>query len=221
MNTEIIYEDNSIIVCRKNAGFPVQTKRLGQMDMENELKNYLKSKGVSHPYVGIVHRLDQPVEGVMVVAKSEKAAAYLSKQVSEASQDKVMKKIYEAKVIGQVEKESAELVNYLVKDSRSNTSKVVNDKNIKDAKKAILKYELKECDGKTSILKIELMTGRHHQIRVQLSAMGHPIIGDTKYGNASSESFNKENNIRKLHLKAVSLSFLHPESHELVTFSID
>lgn len=133
MKTKILYEDRDIIVCHKPAGIAVQSAGVGSMDMVSELKRYLK-QSMKEPYLGVVHRLDQPVEGVIVFAKTQKAAAELSKQAAapgdmtqagEAS-DKVMKKIYYAEVYGHLPETSGELLNDLVKDEKTNTSYVVS-----------------------------------------------------------------------------------------------
>lgn len=267
MRTKIIYEDKDIIVCHKPSGIAVQSAGIGSIDMVSELKNYLNLSGQNpsktsknkEPYLGIVHRLDQPVEGVMVFAKTPKAAASLSGQ-AEGSLSGGMTKIYQAEVFGHLQEQSGELRNYLIKDGKTNTSKAVEEadivsnkeleipepiplvnsqgkfdngspnvsrkksakfiKNKNPYKLAVLHYKVIEQKKETDILRIQLHTGRHHQIRVQFSHAGYPLIGDTKYASEASAAYNKENNIREIALKAVQLEFTHPSSGEKMVFSI-
>ncbi|MBP3609888.1 MAG: RluA family pseudouridine synthase [Lachnospiraceae bacterium] len=219
---EIIYEDADIIVCHKHAGIAVQTAGIGSKDMVSELKNYLKSAaGKKEPYLGIVHRLDQPVEGVMVFAKTARAAASLSRQV-EKGEGSGMRKIYQAEVVGHMEAPSGELKDYLIKDGKSNTSRVAEQAFVSSgqAKPAVLRYEVKERFEETELLEIQLLTGRHHQIRVQLSHAGCPLAGDTKYASEASALYNRKHNIRTAALKAVRLEFSHPVTGTWMVFSI-
>ena len=174
---EMLFEDAHILVCRKPAGIATQSARAGQQDIVSLIKNE-RAKKKEEPYVGLVHRLDQPVEGVMVFAKTPQAAAKLSKQVA----DRGMDKYYLAVVEGQLEKDGV-LENYLVKDGRTNLSRVAAGPEEKDAKKAKLSYQVLnyDRDRDLSLIKIKLDTGRHHQIRVQMAAAGHPLVGDQKY----------------------------------------
>lgn len=233
MKTQIIYEDNDILVCYKPAGIAVQTASSFQQDMVSELKNYLaqnyNSAGQSHgklgkePYIGVVHRLDQPVSGVLVFAKNQPAAADLSAQV----QDGRARKVYRACVCGTFLEDHREgiLEDILIKDAKTNTSRVVKSgsKEAKQGKKAKLTYKvLQEIaleDGMYSEVEIQLFTGRHHQIRVQCSNAGHPILGDTKYGTPKSLelSAKTENGLK---LCAYSLSFIHPKTKKEMTFSV-
>lgn len=192
---EILYEDNNLIVCYKPAGVATQTNRLGQQDMESLLKNYVagelrkQNKNVS-PYIGIVHRLDQPVEGVMVYAKNPKTAAALSKQVRERSIGKnyyALVQLPDGKTFAEttgLPKEGTR-EDYMVFDRRSNISKLV-PKGIKEAKKAVLDYKVIAEEQGRALLDITLHTGRHHQIRLQLAGMGTPIVGDRKYGKSQA-----------------------------------
>lgn len=231
MNIEIIHEDNDIILCRKPAGVATQTKRLGQQDMESLLKNYRAKKGET-PYIGVVHRLDQPVEGLMVFAKNQKAAASLSKQV----QQRMIGKHYyavSAKVPDELE---GVLENYLVTDKKTNYTSVVKagqsvtdlnnkmDVNGPDVKKAVLEYKvLAQVEGKV-LFDILLHTGRQHQIRVQMAHMGCPLVGDEKYGvcNGGSVSNTKQVNVKKSQLALCSycLEFAHPTTGQKMDFSI-
>lgn len=211
MSMEILYEDTEIIVCVKPAGVATQTKKLGQADMESLLKNYRVSKG-EPPYIGVVHRLDQPVGGVMVFAKNKEAAADLSRQI----QGKLADKYYYAMTDGVPEKQKGSLEDYLLRDGKSNTSSVVSRQNA-EAKRAALSYEVLEQNGIRAILRVQLETGRHHQIRVQLSHAGFPIVGDRKY--------NFKENMRpfsgNLALCSYKLGFKHPKTHKKMEFEID
>lgn len=176
MELNIQYEDEAILVCHKPAGVPTQSNRIGEMDMVSLLANYRSSKG-QEPYVGLVHRLDQPVEGVMVLGKTKQAAAALSQQVSS---HRVIKQYY-AVTEGCPKQDEGELTDYLVRDGRTNSSRVVSAKDA-GAKKANLSYKVLHRGESRSLLLITLHTGRHHQIRVQLSHAGCPVVGDRKYG---------------------------------------
>ena len=173
---EIIFEDEFIIVCKKMSGIPTQTPKSGVTDMVSLLKNYRVSKG-EPPYIGLVHRLDQPVEGVMVFAKDKKSAAALSAQM----QAHTFEKYYYAMVEGTFSPACGTLGNYLLRDGKSNVSSVV-PKDTTGAKRAELSYETVKTMEDRSLVRIQLKTGRHHQIRVQLSERGFPLVGDVKYG---------------------------------------
>lgn len=226
MKTKILYEDRDIIVCHKPAGIAVQSAGVGSMDMVSELKRYRK-QSEKEPYLGIVHRLDQPVEGIIVFAKTPKAAAELSKQASSGNitnpeqakkqRDKMMK-IYHAEVYGHLPKTEGELQDYLVKDPASNTSYVAD---MSDGKWSYLTYKVLERREETDLVKIHLYTGRHHQIRVQFSHAGYPLVGDAKYASEDSAEYNLKKNIRTVSLKAVKLEFTHPASGKRMDFSID
>lgn len=211
MNLTILYEDEELLVCRKPAGVAVQTKKLGQADMESLLKNYRAEKG-EPPYIGVVHRLDQPVEGVMVFAKTKEAAAALSRQIASKRADKC----YYALVDGTPERKKETLVDYLVRDGRTNTSTVAQ-RGGGDAKRAELSYEVIEQKDGRAVLKVRLETGRHHQIRVQLAHAGMPIVGDRKYNfreNITPSGLN-------LCLCSYRIGFRHPKSHKKLVFEID
>lgn len=210
----ILYEDKEILVCRKPAGMPVQTAGIGTMDMESALKNYLAQKNPGKmPYLAVVHRLDQPVEGVLVFAKTSGAAGNLSKQIMAGGAGKY----YLAVAEGKPEIPEATLIDYLKKNGRANMSQAV-PANTPGAKKAILHYKVldqKEVNGKTrTFLKIRLETGRHHQIRVQLSHAGMPLLGDRKY-NPSGEKDTS------LGLCSCSLEFKHPKTGKQMKFETE
>ena len=212
---EIVYEDDVLIVCHKHSGIAVQTAAPGQADMVSELKKHLAKQGGSNPYLAVIHRLDQPVEGLLVFAKTEAAAAVLSKQV----QDHAFTKEYTALVYGKMPQQQDELTDHLVKDARSNTSRVVSEKD-KNGKRSVLHYEVIEETEKTQTLRILLKTGRHHQIRVQLSHAGCPILGDTRYGTEEAKRYASEQGVRKLCLCASRLEFTHPVTGKRMAYSI-
>lgn len=205
----ILYEDSDLIICHKPSGFPVQSARTRVMDLEYACLNYLHTKEEKkQPFVGIVQRLDQPVEGVMVLAKNQKTAGELGKQV----QDGRMKKEYLAVAEGRVEPVEGELEDWLIKDSRLRMGKVVSS-NTKGAKKARLCYRVLEyCKGR-SLLEIQLFTGRYHQIRVQLSHRGWPLAGDRKYNGMWKEEDS-------LGLCAYRLCLIHPVSKKEMSWEI-
>ena len=209
----ILYEDKEILVCRKTAGMPVQAAKIGTMDMESALKNYLAQKTPGKiPYLGVVHRLDQPVEGILVFAKTSEAAGNLSKQMMAGGAGKY----YLAVTEGKAKSSEGTLTDYLKKNGKANMSQVVSA-NTPGAKKAILHYKVldqQEINGKSrTFLKIRLETGRHHQIRVQMSGMGCPILGDVKYGG-------EEKARGQIALCASSLTFVHPKTKKQMQFEI-
>ena len=210
LNLDILYEDEEVIVCEKPAGVAAQTRRLGQADMESLLKNYRAGKG-EQPYIGVVHRLDQPVRGVMVFAKTKEAAADLSRQV----QTKMADKFYYAVTDGVPEQKKGTLEDYLLRDGKTNTSKVVS-KSTEGAKAARLNYEVIAQNKTNAVLRIRLDTGRHHQIRVQLANAGIPIVGDAKYN--FKETMTRSGN--GLLLCSYKIGFKHPKTHKKMEFEI-
>ena len=206
----IIYEDNHIIVVQKIPNVPSQGDKTNDEDMLSIIKKYIKEKynKPGEVYLGLVHRLDRPVGGVMVFAKTSKAASRLSEQV----RIKEFQKEYLVVVDGKFEDKQAVLEDYLLKDERNNISKVVKE-GTRNSKYAKLEYEeLKyRDDNDLSLLKIKLYTGRHHQIRVQLSSRGHSIYGDQKYGTRGKG--------KQIALWAYLLSFNHPTTKERLTFT--
>ncbi|MDO4273947.1 MAG: RluA family pseudouridine synthase [Eubacteriales bacterium] len=207
----ILYEDKEVLVCHKPAGMAVQNSRVGAMDMESALKNYLAGKDCGKlPYLGIIHRLDQPVEGVVVFAKTSRAAGELSRQISSGE----MGKIYLAVTSQRPVSKAGELVDHLKKDGRSNTSFVttVNDPGGKEAR---LRYEMLEeatyGDKCKYLVRIKLDTGRHHQIRVQMAHAGMPLLGDRKYNPQDKGEV-------ALGLCSSCLTFCHPATKKKMTF---
>ena len=212
---KILYEDNHIIVVVKEAKIPTQADKTGDLDMLTIIKQYIKEKynKPGNVYLGLVHRLDRMVGGVMVFAKTSKAAS----RISEYIRQKNVKKRYLAIVNGtmEVSDKKIELRNYLIKNERLNMSKVV-DKSVKDAKEAILEYKViknfKYNQKDYSLVDVDLHTGRHHQIRLQFANIGHPLYGDIKYG----QKVNKVG--QNLALFSYYLSFFHPTKDEYLEF---
>lgn len=206
----ILYKDKDIIVIDKPAGIPVETKRIGEADCESELKNNLAASGVKNPYLAVINRLDQPVRGVVLFALNKKSAAFLSKELS----DNHIDKLYKARVYGSFDIKEGTLTDYLFKESATNTSLVVKegDKRFKDSKKAVLDYK----ETSPGELDVKLITGRHHQIRVQLANAGHPILGDRKYGTKESAEEAEKKGIDNICLMAYELDFNHPSTMERI-----
>lgn len=205
--TDILYEDQHLIVCRKHAGMAVQSARIGQMDMESALKNYLKGG-----FVGIVQRLDQPVEGILVFGKSSQATAALNRQ----QQNGKMKKKYLAAFTGQPEAMEGKLEDMLLKDGRTNTSQVVSE-GTPQGKKAVLFYKILKTEGFAGLAEVTLQTGRHHQIRVQMSHHGMPLWADGKYNHDISVEEKGQN----IGLCAYRLEFEHPKTGKKLQFQIE
>ena len=222
MSLRIIYEDQDVIVCYKPAGVPTQTAKLGAPDMVSLLKNYLyKQQTVKkEPYVAVIHRLDQPVEGILVFAKNPQVAKALNQQL----QGPGFGKYYKAVLCAVPKDERGELEDYLVKDAKTNTSRVCLASE-KEAKKARLSYEVeKVCPGAAEsagkcVVKVKLDTGRHHQIRVQMANMGCPIWGDTKYGVDKTQSY-VDKSWKQIALCAYKLEFSHPKTKKKMNFEI-
>lgn len=204
---DIIYEDSQILVCRKHAGMAVQSARIGQMDMESALKNYLKGG-----FVGIVQRLDQPVEGILVFGKNSQAAAALNKQ----HQNGKMKKKYLAAFTGAPKAQEGKLEDFLLKDSRANTSVVVKP-GTPQSKKAVLFYKILCWKDSVGVAEVTLQTGRHHQIRVQMSHHGMPLWADRKY----HENLTEEEQGDHIGLCAYKLEFEHPKTGKILQFEIE
>lgn len=221
----ILYEDKDIIVCHKPAGIATQTARVGQADMASEITNYLKAARPDSKkpiYVRVIHRLDQPVEGILVFAKNKAAAAQLSRQAA----GEQMKKEYLAVVCGKDMPQAGELVDYLLKDGRTNTSSIVPQE-VKDAKKAVLEYEVLEKETPEAdapyclaLVGICLHTGRHHQIRVQMANAGMPLLGDYKYADDAALAISKRLGMKEIALCASRLAFEHPGTGKRMQFQI-
>ena len=238
----ILYEDEEIIVAVKPAGMDSQESRGMSLDMVNALKNHLASNKAKTPYIAPVHRLDRPVKGIMIYAKTKEAASALSAQIAKAGH---MDKEYLVVVSGRFEGAGV-LENYLRFDRKNNISLICGPQDA-GAQSAKLEYEAVECidgeavgeeehrkewllfeeelkklktedclKGEVTLVRIKLFTGRHHQIRLQLLAAGHPVIGDTKY-NAEFAAYNKG---YALCLCASALSFEHPLAKKKMSFTL-
>jgi 23S rRNA pseudouridine1911/1915/1917 synthase len=219
MKVEILHEDADIIVCVKPYGMPAQGDKSRDTDLLSFLKNHIfeEEELEEEPYLAMVHRLDRPVGGIMVFAKNQRAAARLSDQV----QDGTMVKFYQAILTGELPDESGMLEDYLVKDGKTNTSKIVK-KGTKGAKKAQLEYEVLDVfetdQGVLSYVLIDLITGRHHQIRVQMAGRGAGIYGDTKYNPLFAKTKKK---YQQIALFATRLEFEHPVTGEHMIFKCE
>lgn len=205
----VLYEDNHIIVVVKPQNIPSQADISNDEDMLSMVKSYVKEKynKPNNVYIGLVHRLDRPTGGLMVFARTSKAAERLSKQIV----DKTLKKYYLAVVEGSPKEKFNRLVHYLKKDEKNNKVSIV-PKLESGAKLAELEYNtLYKYEDKLSLIKVQLFTGRSHQIRAQMSAIGNPIVSDVKYG-AKLKLCNN------LSLWAYKLSFEHPTTKKLMQF---
>lgn len=206
-NLQVLYEDNHLIIVNKRAGDIVQGDKTGDEPLSEVVKSYLKDKygKPGNVYLGVVHRLDRPTTGIVMFAKTSKALPRLNKLFAE----KDAKKTYWAIVKNAPPKTSDTLIHWLKKNPKTNKSSS-HIKEIAEGKKAILHYRvLKQLDN-YFLLEIELETGRHHQIRVQLASIGCQIKGDLKYG------FDRSNSDASIHLHARELNFVHPVSNELI-----
>lgn len=229
---QILYEDNDIIVCYKPSGTAVQTAQIGQRDMVSEITNYLALKdraaNDSHsrrldkkPYVGVIHRLDQPVEGILVFAKNQNAARELSRQITQNEMEKYYYAVVSDKKIPELSNETSHgtLIDYLYKDGKTNTSCVVPCGR-KEAKRAELAYEIEKRikEEGIALAKIKLVTGRHHQIRVQMSHADMSLLGDYKYADAGTKEQSERMQQKQIALCAYKLVFKHPKDKKKMSF---
>lgn len=205
-NINVVYEDNHILVVEKPINVPTQEDESKDIDFLTMLKEYIKVKynKPGNVYLGLIHRLDRPVGGIMVFAKTSKAASRLSEQV----RNKTFKKIYNAVVDGTID-EKGRLIDYLLKDTKKNIVRV--DKN---GKEAILNYKRLNYKGNYSLVEINLETGRSHQIRVQMMNHGYPLYGDQKYNKNAKVG-------EQIALFAKKIEFVHPTTKEKMTFELD
>jgi len=207
----VLYEDNHIIVVEKPVNVLSQSDSTNDVDLLSMVKDYVKVKynKPGNVYIGLIHRLDRPVGGVMVFAKTSKAAARLSEQV----RIKEFEKKYLVVVNGKLARKQGTFEDYLLKNEKKNMSKVVAE-NTKNSKYANLDYEVLKYNEEInlSVVKVHLHTGRHHQIRVQFSSRDHSIYGDQKYGGRGHG--------KQIALWAYSLSFMHPISKEKLEFKV-
>ncbi len=207
IDLEVIYEDNHIIAVNKTCREIVQGDKTGDTPLSDLLKDWLKNKynKPGNVFVGVTHRLDRPVSGVVIFAKTGKALSRLNEMFRTGA----VKKTYWAIVKNRPPKEEDELANWLVRNEKQNKSYAYETK-CPNAKKAILHYRLLAHSDKYYLLEIDLKTGRHHQIRCQLAKIGCPIKGDLKYGA------DRSNSDGGISLHARSASFIHPVSKEAV-----
>ncbi len=201
----IIYEDNHLLIVEKPINIPVQEDESKDKDFLTMLKDFIKKRDnkPGNVYLGLVHRLDRPVGGVMVFAKTSKCASRLSEQV----RTRILKKTYYAVVENKIEKQGT-FKDYLLKDTKSNIVRID-----KDGKEAILDYELIDYKDNLSLVKINLKTGRSHQIRVQFSSRNHALYGDNKYNKNAKVG-------EQIALFAQSLELVHPTTKENMKFSL-
>ena len=221
MKLDIVYEDKEIIVCYKPPGVATQTANVGSPDLVSMLKNYLAKKGEGN-YLGVIHRLDQMVSGLLVFAKTKKSAANLSKQIQEGNANKD----YLALCYGIPEEKTGTLVHYMMKDPKTKLSKVMPEEKISSKlpdsyKKAILNYEVENERENCAVLKIHLQTGRFHQIRAQFSHIGHALLGDSKYGSGASRELSMKKRITRIALCAYRLTLKHPATGKEMEFILD
>ena len=202
---DVLYEDNHILIVNKHSGDLVQPDQDGDSALENEIKEWIKRRDhkPGAVYLGVVHRIDRPVSGAVLFAKTSKALTRLNEMIK----NRQITKIYWAIVEQMPPAEEGTLIHYIVRDGHTNRAKAY-DKPQKDAKEACLKYRIAASSKSYRLLEIELLTGRHHQIRCQLSKIGAPIRGDLKYGAPRS---NRNGGI-SLHSRR--LEFVHPVSKE-------
>jgi len=202
-NLQVLYEDNHLIIINKRAGDIVQGDKTGDQPLSDIVKAYLKDKfnKPGNVYLGVVHRLDRPTSGVVMFAKTSKALPRLNKLFADKKADKT----YWAVVKNQPPKNENTLIHWLKKNPKNNKSSAYS-KEVNGSKKAILSYKILKALDNYYVLEIELETGRHHQIRSQLSSIGCPIKGDLKYG------FDRSNKDASISLHARRLKFVHPVS---------
>lgn len=208
----ILFEDSEIIVCHKEAGLAVESFLIGKPDLVSQLKSHLRGG-----YLGVVHRLDMPVEGLLLFAKTKAAAATLSKNLS----DGTLGKDYLALVYGKPDKDEGTLTDYLaVKKLPGKSGKIasVSTSNDPEAKKAVLNYKVLGSRDNLSLLDVSIETGRFHQIRVQTSNAGFPIIADQKYGSAEGNAEAAKLGVKNVALFANRISFSHPKTGKKMHF---
>ncbi len=209
-NLQVLYEDNHIIIINKRAGDIVQGDKTGDKPLSDVVKEYIKDKynKPGNVYLGVVHRLDRPTTGLVIFAKTSKVLPRLNKLFL----SKDIKKTYWAVVKNAPPKTEDTLTNWLKKNPKNNKSTAYT-KEVADSKKAILHYKLLKKLDNYYLLEVNLETGRHHQIRSQLSNIGCPIKGDLKYG------FNRSNKDASIHLHARDIEFIHPVKKEQIAIS--
>ncbi|MCB2221545.1 MAG: RNA pseudouridine synthase [Bacteroidetes bacterium] len=208
---QILYEDNHLIIINKRPSQIVQGDKTGDEPLNEQIKSYLKKKyhKPGNVYLGVVHRLDRPVSGIVIFAKTSKALSRLNKMLAARE----VQKIYWVVVNKRPPEPEGHLVHYLVKDQQKNKS-FATDKPKGAAKRAELKFKLLQSADRYHLLEVELLTGRHHQIRVQLAKMGCLIRGDVKYG------FPRPNPDASIHLHARKVQFKHPVNNDIISLEV-
>lgn len=206
-NLQVLFEDNHLIAINKRPGDIVQGDKTGDLPLSEVVKQYIKEKynKPGNVYLGVAHRLDRPTSGIVVFAKTSKALPRLNKLFAE----KAAKKTYWAVVKNPPEKQQDTLTHWMKRNTKQNKS-YANIKEVSDSKKAVLDYRIIKKLDNLFLLEVDLKTGRHHQIRSQLTAIGCPIKGDLKYG------FDRSNKDGSIHLHARRLSFIHPVRKEML-----
>ncbi len=241
----IIYEDDDLLVCHKRAGMATEGAAAGRMDLISAARNYLARRNRTNttgrqrnlpPYVATVNRLDQPVEGVVVLAKTKKAASDLARQIK----DKKADKYYYALCYGAVPERKGHLSDFIMRREDNRLAQILtadekdslrdgqvtlrSGERVRltggDIKSARLEYEVIARTENATLLRVHLLTGRFHQIRAQLSNLGHPILGDDRYSTQESRLCSEEQGIREVCLAAYSYSFDHPATGRRVTFEV-
>lgn len=209
-NLQVLFEDNHIIVVNKRAGDIVQGDKTGDKPLSDVIKEYIKEKynKPGNVYLGTVHRLDRPTTGLVIFAKTSKVLPRLNKLF--VSKD--IHKTYWAIVKNEPPKAQDTLINWLIKNPKNNKSRA-HTKEVNESKKAILHYKILKKLDNYFLLEINLETGRHHQIRSQLSTIGSPIKGDLKYG------FDRSNKDAGINLHARSIEFIHPVKKEPISIT--
>ena len=207
---EVLFEDNHLIVINKQSGDIVQGDKTGDTPLSDIVKEYIKDKynKPGNVFLGVVHRLDRPTTGIIVFARTSKALERFNKML----RDKTVNKTYWAVVKNKPTKDNDTLIGFLRKNPKNNKSTSYSSE-IKDSKKAVLHYKLIKSLNNYHLLEVDLETGRHHQIRCQLSAIGLPIKGDLKYG------FDRSNKNASIHLHARKINFSHPVTKETISIT--
>jgi len=207
-NLEVLFEDNHLIIVNKKSGDIVQGDKTGDTPLSDIVKEYIKEKynKPGNVFLGVAHRLDRPTTGIIVFARTSKALERFNKML----RDKEVHKTYWAVVKNEPKELKNTLIGYLRKNPKNNKSTSYSSE-IEGSKKAILHYKLLKSLDNYHLLEVDLETGRHHQIRCQLSAIGSPIKGDLKYG------FDRSNKDASIHLHARKIEFIHPVTKETIS----
>ncbi len=241
----VIYEDSDILVCHKSAGLATEGAGVGRLDLISAARNYIsrsqRKNGTGRqrnlpPYVATVNRLDQPVEGVLVLAKNKKTASDLSAQIRK----KRAGKYYYALCCGLIPEDKGHLVDNLIRREDNHLAQAISDEEkdtLRDGavtlnggdkvrliggeiKRAELEYEVVTRTKDTTLIRVHLLTGRFHQIRVQLSTLGFPILGDDKYGNSVSKEISEKEGITNVCLAAYRMEIVHPGTKKKMVFEV-